>query len=177
MLLAAAIAVPSFVRSYRGAKLRTSARSIVMSHRYARSMAVLRQTPVAALFDKNRGEIEVVSLASSAAFDDRSKFLDERSQKTGVESVDNANPAGGPPAEAAPAPTVQSELVRPLAEGVKIAEFDSEQGAQEFKGVYWVNYYPNGMSDEFTVRLEDEYHKTATVSVDPLSGRAKVEYE
>ena len=67
MLLASAIAVPSFVRSYRGAKLRTSARAVVMSHRYARGTAVLKQVEVAVLYDAKKNTIEIVSVTDPAA--------------------------------------------------------------------------------------------------------------
>ena len=43
-----AVTLPQFVRSIRGQRLRTAARSIVMAGRYARSMAVMKQTdPIA----------------------------------------------------------------------------------------------------------------------------------
>ncbi|MFH0954390.1 MAG: prepilin-type N-terminal cleavage/methylation domain-containing protein [Verrucomicrobiota bacterium] len=172
-LLASALAVPSFIRSYRGAKLRTSARAVVMSHRYARGMAVLKQVPVAILFDVEKQELEIVSVAAATP-DDRQMFLDQRAERTGVESVDKA--AGEEQAKAAPS-AVSSELIRPLAEGVKIADFESGKAEQEIKGIYWVNYQPNGMCDPYTVTLRDEYNKQATVTVDPLSGKAKVEYD
>ncbi|OQW96936.1 MAG: hypothetical protein BWK77_03150 [Verrucomicrobia bacterium A1] len=165
-LLASALALPSFVRSMRGAKLRASTRSVLMCHRYARSMAVLQQTSVAALFDTAKGDIEIVSVKS--ATDDREKFLDERGNRTGVEAVDK------PVAE--PAETgVESELIRPLEEGVRISSFESEKVEQQRDGIYWVNYYPNGMCDPYTVTIEDEYHKAVRIKVDPLSGKAVVE--
>ena len=171
-LLAAGVAIPSFIRSYRGAKLRTSARAVVMSHRYARGMAVLKQTHVAALYDLAKHEVEVVSVAVTAqSVDDRSRFLDRRADRTGVESVDkNEEPA-------AAAANVMSELVRPMADGVKISSFESEKVEQEKDGIYWVNYYPNGMCDPYAVEIEDEYGKRARIEVDPLSGKAKVDYE
>lgn len=170
MLLAAGLAIPSFVRSYRGAKLRTSARAIVMSHRYARAMAVLKQAQVATLFDKTRSQIEIVT-TGGAGQDDRDKFLDGRAERTGVESIDEKAEAGAPPGP------VSSELVRPLADGVHIVSFESEGRVHEYKNVYWVNYYANGMCDPYTIGVEDEYHKSATIEVDPLSGKAKVEYD
>jgi prepilin-type N-terminal cleavage/methylation domain-containing protein len=170
-LLASALAIPSFVRSMRGAKLRASTRSVLMCHRYARSMAVLQQTPVAALFDTAKAEIEIVSVKS--ATDDREKFLDDRGNRTGVEAVDNP---GTEPAEAEPAKAgVESELIRPLEGGVRISSFESEKVEQERDGIYWVNYYPNGMCDPYTVTIEDEYHKSVQIKVDPLSGKAEVE--
>ena len=174
MMLAAAMAVPSFIRSYRGAKLRTSARAVVMSHRYARGMAVLKQVQVAALFDVKKNTIEIVSVTDESAlthhdkvFEERNKQAEEEVKATSGEEIKAAAPAGG----------VVSELVRPLAEGVHIAHFESEKVEQEKDGIYWVNYYRNGMCDPYSMELRDEYYKSATVTVDPLSGKAKVVYE
>ena len=174
MMLAAAMAVPSFVRSYRGAKLRTSARAVVMSHRYARGMAVLKQVEVAVLYDVKKNTIEIVSVTDAAAARDHDQVSEERAQQ--AEAAAKATPGDGTPA-AQPAGGVLSELVRPLADGVQIAHFESEKVEQEKDGIYWVNYYRNGMCDPYSIELRDEYNKSATVTVDPLSGKAKVEYD
>lgn len=175
MMLAAAMAVPSFVRSYRGAKLRTSARAVVMSHRYARGMAVLKQVEVAVLYDARKNTIEVVSVTDSAAARDHDQVSAARAQQ--AEAAAKANPGEGTEAVSPPAGGVVSELIRPLADGVRISGFESEKVEQEKDGLYWVNYYRNGMCDPYSLELEDEYHKSATVTVDPLSGKAKVEYD
>jgi type II secretion system protein H len=174
MMLAAAMAVPSFIRSYRGAKLRTSARSVVMSHRYARGMAVLKQVEVAVLYDAKKNTIEIVSVTDPKAARNHGNVSEARAQQ----AEDAAKAAGdGTPPPAQTAGGVLSELVRPLAEGVHISHFESSKVEQEKDGIYWVNYYRNGMCDPYSIEIEDEYHKSATVTVDPLSGKAKVEYE
>jgi len=169
-LLASALAIPSFIRSYRGAKLRTSARAVVMSHRYARSMAVLKQVNAAILYDSKKGEIEIVTVSSSKS-KDRDMFLDARGERTGVKSVDEKTE------ETAPA-GVNSEMIRDLADDVVIDDFEMrDKSIQEDDGIYWVNYFRNGMCDKYTIRLRDKYHKTATIKIDGLSGKAKVKYE
>jgi prepilin-type N-terminal cleavage/methylation domain-containing protein len=174
MMLAAAMAVPSFIRSYRGAKLRASARAVVMSHRYARGMAVLKQVHVAALFDAKKNTIEIVSVTDESAVRHHDKVFEERDKQAAEE-------AGATPGEeikpAVQASGVVQELVRPLADGVKIARFESEKVEQEKDGIYWVNYYRNGMCDPYSIELRDEHNRSATLTVDPLSGKAKVEYD
>lgn len=173
ILIASALAVPSFIRSYRGAKLRTSARTVVMSHRYARAMAVLKQTDVAILYDMKKSNIEIISVASTAT-DDREKFLESRDGRTGVEQVDERQDEEAAAAAAGP---VITEQVRDLAEGVRIDRFESEQVRPEKDGIYWCRYFSNGMCDEYEIRLVDEYTKRATITVDPISGKAEVEYD
>jgi type II secretory pathway pseudopilin PulG len=172
-LVAAGLALPRFMKSYQGAKLRTSMRTIIMANRYARGMAVLQQKHTAILFDEAKSQVEIVSVSSGNA--DRSRFLDQRADRTGLADLDA--PADSP--DDGPLPSIGSELVRPLAEGVRIVsmEVKSAEERQEFDGIYWVNYYPNGMCDKYTLMLEDGSGKTATVDVDPLSGTAEVTYE
>lgn len=166
LLMAGALAVPSFIRSFRGAKLRSAARAVVMSHRYARAMAVLKQTDAAILFDGKIGEIEVVSVKDSAGAE-RNKFLDNRSG-TGTQGVAGADAGSA---------SIVSELRRRIPEGVRIERVESRTVKQEKDGLYWVRYYSNGMCDDYSVRLTDEHQRRALVKVDPISGKVAVEYE
>jgi prepilin-type N-terminal cleavage/methylation domain-containing protein len=167
LLITSALAVPSFIRSFRGAKLRSAARAVVMSHRYARAMAVLKQTEAAILYDSKMGEIEIVSVKSSAE-SERNKFLDNRS---------GLGPAAGAAATDSGAQSIVSEIRRRVPEGVKIERVESRVAKQEKDGLYWVRYYSNGMCDDYDVKLVDENQKRAVVKVDPISGKVGVEYE
>jgi prepilin-type N-terminal cleavage/methylation domain-containing protein len=80
-LIAAGIAIPLFARSFQGSQLRTSARSVVMAAKYARSMAVLQQKQMAILFDRVTGALEIVSIADRQALSLRNDFLDGRSSR------------------------------------------------------------------------------------------------
>ena len=174
IMIVSVIAVPQFVKSYRGAKLRTSARTVVMSHRHARSMAVLGQKQIAILYDTLKSQVEVVSVgAGGGAAEEQSKFLDSREQRT-VATLDEERPEGPPPEDL---PPINTELIRALETDVKIVRFVSEKKGQTHDGIYWVNYYPNGMCDPYEMELEDSHDKRVSVKVDPLSGKVAVEYE
>ena len=175
MMLAAALAVPSFVRSYRGAKLRTAARTVVMVHRHARSMAVLGQKEVGVLFDVAQQRIEVVSVAVEVSAGDKSMFLEHTSDRTADSAIKGGEASDEEESQAKP--SIVSELTRRLPDGVKIDAFESEKVDQEVDGIYWVKYNPNGMSDPYTLRLIDENQQRVVVEVDPISGKAKVDYE
>jgi len=70
---------------------------------------------------------------------------------------------------------VTVELERDLEDGVSILEFEIDKDGQMEKEAYWANYYPNGMSDAYGIRLRDGQDKTLFIKVDSLSGKAVVE--
>ncbi|MDD5676771.1 MAG: prepilin-type N-terminal cleavage/methylation domain-containing protein [Kiritimatiellae bacterium] len=55
------IAMPSFVRSIRGQRLSTAARTLATVARYARSMAVLKQNDLGLIFNLANGQVDLVS--------------------------------------------------------------------------------------------------------------------
>lgn len=59
--IVAGIAAPSFVRSIQGQKLKTAARTMVTVARYARSMAILKQTDLTLSFNLTTGQIDLTS--------------------------------------------------------------------------------------------------------------------
>lgn len=174
--LISSIALPGFVRSMKGAELRTAARTVLMAHKYARSTAVLRQTQMAVLIDRESMELEVIMLADTAAADDRDKFLELRTTRD-VDSALGADKAAAAPEPDAPPPQITSELVRKLGREISVESFRSELGGQEYEGVYWILYYPNGMSDGFELVLSDKGSRRVEVKSDPISGKTNAEFE
>ena len=61
MGIAVAIAMPSFVRSIQGQRLSTAARTLTTVARYARSMAVLKQSDLGLTFNLANGQVDLVS--------------------------------------------------------------------------------------------------------------------
>ncbi|MDD4736139.1 MAG: prepilin-type N-terminal cleavage/methylation domain-containing protein [Kiritimatiellae bacterium] len=159
IMITMAVAIPSFTRSFRGAKLRTSGRTLVMASRYARSVAVLQQVQTSLLFDSELNSCEVVSIATGGEED---KFLSE---------------PDGSGQEAGEA-SVTSLLRHSLPEGVSILEVrgTGEDDVQEVEGIYYISYYPNGMCDAYEIELEDDRGKRMQMTVDPLSGKSAVEF-
>jgi prepilin-type N-terminal cleavage/methylation domain-containing protein len=174
-LIMASVSVPYFTRSFQSTQLRTACREVVSTHKYARSMAVLNQKQMALLVDTRGRELEIVSVTGPGGGSAQEKFLDSRSRR----AVDQVVGSGGSakPAADAPKPTIASDVVRPFPRDIRIQSFKTSREDQSFEGVYWITYYPNGMSDGFEVTLSDKDDKRATVRVEPISGGTKVEYE
>jgi len=61
MGIAAAIAMPSFVRSIQGQRLGSAARTLTSAARYARSMAVLKQSDLGLVFNLANGQVDLLS--------------------------------------------------------------------------------------------------------------------
>ena len=74
MGVAVGISMPYFVHSIRGNRLRTAGRTLVTVARYARSMAVLKQSEVSLVFNLDSGQIDVVS--SNAALPGFARAID-----------------------------------------------------------------------------------------------------
>lgn len=171
--IASAVAVPMFARSFRGAKLRNSTRTVLMMHRNAQSKAVMGQRYMAVLFDELKGTLEMVDQGQPGVKKD--------ALFGSVGGGAGAAPGGGtgaaaPGGEAAgtDAKAPASVLDRKLEDGVKILSF---RGGREFDGIHYVSYFPNGMCEAFEVKIGDGENRSARIRVDAVTGKAKVEHE
>lgn len=172
--IASAVAIPSFVKSFRGAKLKVGARTITMASRLARSTAVLQNQHMALLFFPEASEVEMVHVEAPSGRGEQSKFLNERDDRRVQGMLGDDEQAEAP--DPAVAPTISQTLARRLPEGIRISDIEIQNEDGKFDGAAWVNFYPNGMSDKYTVTLIDEDNKEVEVSVDPISGKVSIEY-
>lgn len=172
----AAIAMPGFARAMKGAQLRSAARTLSMAHKFARNTAVLRQTPMALLLDSRARVIEVLSLSSRNSRLKQGGFLDDRAERSATPSDEEGQPAPVTPAKK---PQIESEFQRTYGAEVALDSFETADGrkADELKGVYWVNYQPNGMCDGFRIRLVDANGQRITITAEGISGAAEVMWE
>lgn len=177
--IASAVALPTFAKSFRGAKLRTSMRMVLAMHRNAQSKAVLGQAYTALLFDVKKGTVELVeqgggvnktdaffgNLETGAASDGGMGSV-----TTGAEAASAGN--GGGDGEEGVAPV--SFALRRLEDTVR---FESFKGGKEIDDLFYVNYYPNGMCEGYRVTLGDEEGRRRTMTVNAITGKAKVSDE
>lgn len=167
--LAVALAVPRFVGSYKGAQLRDAVGTVVRMHRYARSSAVLEQGEGALLFDVAKGTITLISIPRN---EEPSGFLDNGRQDSIF-----ADEGTGQLLEDKK-PQITEKVERALPKGISIENFVCEVEDQEIDGIFWINYFPNGMCDPYRLSIVDaERNATVRIEVDSVSGRIEVEYE
>ena len=169
--IASAVALPSFARSFRGAKLRTSTRLVLGMHRNAQTKAVLGQRYMAILFDQRKGTLELVEQGAPERKKDEFFGELDGGGNAGQGQVFSGSDGSEGTGAAAPAEQTSSQLVRTLEDGVKILAFD---GGKEIEDLYYVSYYPNGMCDGYQIEIGDSENRTATITVDPVTGKAKV---
>lgn len=159
-LIIAGLAVPAFSRSYQAANLRTGARAIITAGKFARNMAVLQQRQMTVFFNSHTGQIDIVAL-----------------ERAGGQQLDAFLDAGRRETENDPF-TTAVQRSHQLPERIRISDFAAPSRDQEMDGVYWVNYFPSGVSDSFTVRLSDTAgRRSVRVAFDHLAGTVTTTYE
>ena len=180
-VLIAGIAAPMFAGSYAGAKLRSGARAVVMTHRYARNMAIMRQRPVAVLVNERRGTFEVVLLTGK-----ESENLTELTipaddadatyaSMTATNDLDTA--AAATNADAVAEDKATSDMIKGLPDGITIDNFDCDRpGSDEPDAPRVIVYYQSGLSDGFTLRIADERGRNVEITADPLTGEISTEF-
>lgn len=175
--IAALVVTPYFLKSIRGNRLRTGARSVVMMGRYARSMAILHERDMALTFSVAGSEIRVQAAGAPAvtntAADPLAALLaDASSPAAGAAPLPAVRlqtdaPTGGPP------PVVDITDVNLSAsrqmdgvtfEFVRVADRDEQRD-----GIATIRYRLNGTCDPYEVRIRDQQDNTLTLSVDSLS--------
>ncbi len=170
--IASAVALPTFAKSFRGAKLRTSTRMVLAMHRNAQSKAVLGQEYTALLFDVRKGTVELVEQSGPRKMQD-SFFGEIGGSGGGMGSVmsgsDFSGDGGGDGGGGGEA--VSSFALRKLEDTVS---FESFQGGKEIDELFYVSYYPSGRCEGYTVVLADGEGRRRSVTVDPITGKAKV---
>lgn len=169
--VASAVAIPAFARSFRGAKLRNSTRTLLMVHRSAQSKAVLGQRYMAVLFDDVKGTVELVDQGQVGGKKDA--FFGNVGGGAPAGGTMGAMAGGGTVPEATP-PTLNQIILRSLEDGVEILAF---RGGREIDGIHFVSYYPNGMCESYEVLIGDGESRNARIRVDAVTGKAKVERE
>jgi prepilin-type N-terminal cleavage/methylation domain-containing protein len=169
------IAVPEFVKSARGNRLRAAGRTVVASGRYARSMALIRQVPVGVTFDLVGGRLiveeagaPVVAEADSAAEaepggapEDGTAPVTPEALATGI-ALDR-----GPPQ-----PEVRRDRLEPVTrilDRVRVVSVEPEDEPPVTEGRHTVVYGTSGRCRPYRVTVEDEYGGALTIAVDHLA--------
>ena len=159
MAVTTLIAVPSFIHSIRGNRLRTAARTVAMAGRYARSMALLRQADMVLEINLDKAGVSVRPLVTA------SRPASQPGPEAGAEPVE-----GTAPDEATPRAESTDTIAREL-DQVRIAEVTMrETGGVTFReGSCPVLYRSNGLCSPYRVTIKDENGAGVVLDVDALA--------
>lgn len=151
----AGLAVPALMRTLRGERLRAAARAVAASHRLARATAALRAEPVELRLDPQQRRVEVTRRTAAPP-------------TAGEEDAQDDAPA---------VVAVGLEARREWSDDVRLVRVNIAEQTLEGDAPAVIPYRPGGDSPAFTAVLEDDRGDRAIVRVDPITGKAQVQYE
>ena len=149
-----AITLPQFVNSMRGNRLRVAVSSVIRAGRFARSMAVMKQTDLVLSFDIDKGIMSVseVSIVNPPETNDINNVTEDQD---------------GTPIVVKPVVKKKELLSRKL-DQVSF-EYIDINGDTTSGGTCSIIYSSNGRCDPYTVKVKDKYGKSVVIKVDALS--------
>lgn len=162
-LILLGISVPHFAQSYKGAKLRSSARIINRMARYARATAIMREETMVLVLNHETMEFylgaEITASTNDADGELDQDILKRLGYTSGGESSEN--------------PTIEKEIQRNLPEELIVAHFEQDNRDEDefYEDFYLIHYHPNGQSDGFVLELENKKGMGIKLESDPISGK------
>lgn len=162
------VSLPYFAHAYKGSKLRVAGRTVTRMARYARSMAIMRETTMTVVLNHDTMEIYLGSApAATTNAADGELDQDVLKQLGYVDGETSSNDAG-----------VEKEIHRFLPEGLEVADFEKEwvEDEEEHEDLYFIRYYPDGQSDWFVLELQDRRGLGIKLESDPVSGKVISEF-
>jgi len=156
-----AVAVPQYVRSMQGNRLRMAGRMVVAAGRYARSMAVLHQRAVAVRFEVGGSRLVIDAEFSVPATNAADPGLSAPAVVAEADGKAEARPAG---------PAMDIRLERTL-DMVTFADVRIQGGDRDdpSRGEVFAVYQSNGRCTPYVVRLEDKEGAALVIRVDALA--------
>ena len=147
--LISALVMPRMAASLPGVKLKSSARAVAASLRYARSRAVYESTPYIAIFDNTQNFLAVEPIETPM----------DAAESNGIRKILNMS---------------ELQRVYEFPEGI---EFDvlNDNAADEDPDVFAVFFFPRGDSTGAKIVLQNLRRKQYTITVDTITGTVEIE--
>ncbi len=170
VVIISGISVPYFAGSYRGMKLKSSSRTINRMARYARSMAIMRETTLTVALNHETMEVflgGVPATPTNEADGELDQDVLKRLGYTDDDGEGGSNSAG-----------IDKEVHHFLPEGLTVRDFDKDwtDEDEEYPEFYRINFFPNGQCDWFTLEIEDKRGMGVRLENDPISGKITFEF-
>ena len=160
----AAITIPSAVESMQGNRLRSAARTIIMSGRYARSMALLKQRDMAIKFDVQGNQISIHPVRIDFRPDEKAETHQGFSEEVLFSGKDK-KAKNTKISDAFETREFLRRLDRVSIKSLVLENVEDEEVTQPNS----VLYFSNGTCTPYSIRLLDESGKSMNIVVDALS--------
>ena len=147
--LISALVVPRMAASLPGVQLKSTARAVAASLRYARSQAVFESTPYVAIFDNNQRLLAVEPMEEPIDAEDLDRFR----------AILN-----GPPLH----------KVYEFPDGIDCDAFNNS-GADQDRDVFPILFFPRGDSTGGKIVLKNVRRKQYAIAVDTITGTVEIE--
>jgi len=167
-LILLGVSLPHFAHAYKGTKLRSAARTINRMTRYARSMAIMRETTMTVVLNHDTMEIYLGGVAQASTNEADGELDQDILKRLGyVEGEASSDDIG-----------IEKEVHRFLPEHIEVADFEKDwfEDEKEYEDLYLIHYYPDGQSDWFILELEDRRGLGVKLENDPISGKIRSEF-
>jgi prepilin-type N-terminal cleavage/methylation domain-containing protein len=166
-LIMLSVSVPHFARTYKGSRLRSAARTINRMTRYARNMAIMRETRMTVVINRESREIYLGGMAQVST-----------NAADGELDQDVLKRLGYIEGETAADLNIDKEIHRYLPEGIEVDDFEKDWREDDplFEDIYFFNCYADGQVDWFFLRLQDRSGLAVEMENDPISGTVRSEF-
>ncbi len=167
-LILMGVALPHFAHTYKGSKLRSATRTVSRMARYARSMAIMRETKMSLVLNHETMEIYLGGPSQTSTNEADGELDQEVLKRLGYVAGETSGGDIG----------VEKEIHRFLPEGIEVADFEKDwlEDEEEYEDLYLIHYYPNGQSDWFILEFEDQHGLGTKLENDPISGKIHSEF-
>ncbi len=167
-LILLGVSLPHFAQAYKGTKLRIAARTVNRMARYARGMAIMRETTMTVVLNHETMEI-FLGGATQASTNAADGELDQDILKRlgYVEGKASSDDIG-----------IEKEIHRYLPEHIEVSNFEKDwfEDEEQYENFYLIHYYPDGQSDWFILELADQRGLGVKLENDPISGKIRSEF-
>jgi prepilin-type N-terminal cleavage/methylation domain-containing protein len=167
-LILLGVSLPYFAHAYKGTKLRITARTITRMTRYARSMAIMRETTMTVVLNEETMEIYLGDTTQTASNTADGELDQDVLKRLGyVEDESSSENVG-----------VEKEIHRFLPENIHVSDFEKDwfEADKQHENLDLIHYYPDGQSDWFVLKLEDQRGLGIRLESDPISGKIRSEF-
>lgn len=167
-LILLSVSMPHFAQTYKGSKIRSAARTVNRMARYARNMAIMRETTMTVVLNNETMEIYLGGPTQSPTNTADGELDQDVLKRLGYTEGDASSEEIG----------IEKEIHRFLPEGIEMEDFEKDTIEEDnvYENLSLFRFYPNGQSDWFILELKDRRGLGVKLENDPVSGTISSEY-